>query len=259
MQRALAVFGATLVFTSGSAVFGTFNSGHATQAVFDEDSDVPLPLTTFAPPGTRVPAMIVAGFGEAMAARVKTEQTVLADTHVRGIVVRPGLVYGRGGSLDIPTLIARARARGRAGHWGPGATTQSFVHVDDLAELYCLAVEHAPPGAILHATIDDVTQRELARAVSRMLGAGDRSDSLTLVDMLDMNAATRLGLFLAGLLPLPLRRSIASRLAPPAGVGSGISLVLNKRLSSDKTRRLTGWAPSRRDILHDIEHGSYAA
>jgi nucleoside-diphosphate-sugar epimerase len=119
MQQALAVSGAALIFTSGSAVFGTFNSGHATQAVFDEDSHLPLPTTTFAPPDAGVPAMLVAGFGQAMAARVETEQTVLADTHVRGIVVRPGLVYGRGGSLDIPTLIARARARGRAGHWVP--------------------------------------------------------------------------------------------------------------------------------------------
>jgi hypothetical protein len=91
-----------------------------------------------------------------------------------------------------------------------------------------------------------------------MLGAGDQTDSLTLTDMLDMNTATRLGLSLAGRLPSPLRRGLAGRLAPPAGVGSGMSLVVNKRLSSDKTRQLTGWTPTRRDILHDIEHGSYA-
>jgi nucleoside-diphosphate-sugar epimerase len=259
MQQALSAFGAALIFTSGSAIFGIFNSGRATATVFDEDSHVPLPATTFAPPDARVPVMLVAGLGEAMAARAETEHTVLTDPRVRGVVIRPGLVYGRGGSLDIPALIARARARGHAGHWGPGATTQSFVHVDDLAELYCLAVENAPAGAILHATIDDVTQRELARAVSRMLGAGDQTDSLTLADMLEMNPATRLGLSLAGLLPSSLRRSIAGRLAPPAGVGSGMSLVLNKRLSSDKTRRLTGWTPDRRDILHDIEYGSYTA
>jgi nucleoside-diphosphate-sugar epimerase len=259
MQEALAAFGGALIFTSGSAVFGIFNSGRATHTVFDEDAHLPLPTTTFAPPDAQVPAMLVAGFGRAMAARVETEQTVLADPRVRGVVVRPGLVYGRGGSLDIPALIARARARGRAGHWGPGTTTQSFVHVDDLAQLYCLAVEHAPRGAILHATIDDVTQRELARAVSRMLGAGDHTDSLTLGDMLDMDTATRLGLSLAGRLPAPLRRGIAGRLAPPAGVRSGMSLVVNKRLSSNKTRQQTGWTPGRRDILDDIEYGSYAA
>jgi nucleoside-diphosphate-sugar epimerase len=259
MQQALANTGSALVFTSGSAVFGIFNAGRATQTVFDEDSPVPLPTATFAPSNAGVPAMLVAGFGQAMAARVDTERTVLGDTRVRGVVVRPGLVYGRGGSLDVPALIARARVRGHAGHWGPGTTTQSYIHIDDLAELYCLAVEHAPPGTTLHATIDDVTQRELARAVSRMIGAGDHADALTLADMLDMNTATRVGLSLAGGLPSPLRRSIASRLAPPPGIGSGISLVLNKRLSSDKTRQLIGWTPTRRDILHDVEHGSYAA
>jgi hypothetical protein len=73
--------------------------------LFDEDSSVPLPTATFAPPDAEVPVMLVAGFGRALAARVETERTVLADSRVRGVVVRPGLVYGRGGSLDIPTLI----------------------------------------------------------------------------------------------------------------------------------------------------------
>jgi nucleoside-diphosphate-sugar epimerase len=36
-----------------------------------------------------------------MAARVDTERAVLADGDVRGIVVRPGLVYGRGGNSDL--------------------------------------------------------------------------------------------------------------------------------------------------------------
>jgi nucleoside-diphosphate-sugar epimerase len=258
MQQALAASGAALVFTSGSAVFGSFNAGNANPAVFTEDSPLPLPTTTLAPPDAHVPAMIVSGVGEAMAARVETERTVLADTQVHGIVVRPGLVYGRGGNSDIAFLIARARARGGAGHWGPGETTQSFVHVDDLAELYCLAVEDAPPGAILHATIDDVTQRELARAISRMVGAGDHSEPLTFAEMLGMNTPIRLGLALAGRLPPRMRRSINNRFAPPTSFGSGISMSLNKRLSSERTRQLTGWKPSQRDILNDIEHGSYA-
>jgi hypothetical protein len=45
---------------------------------------------------------------------------------------------------------------------------------------------------------------------------------------------------------------------PWLSVGFGISLSLNKRLSSAKTRRLLGWSPARADILHDIEAGSYA-
>jgi hypothetical protein len=42
-----------------------------------------------------------------------------------------------------------------------------------------------------------------------------------------------------------------------AGSG-GISLSLNKRLSTEKTRQITGWSPSRTDILHEVEFDSYA-
>ena len=45
---------------------------------------------------------------------VETERQVLGHSGLRGIVIRPGLVYGHGGSYDIPTLIGRARVRGRA-------------------------------------------------------------------------------------------------------------------------------------------------
>jgi hypothetical protein len=54
--------------------------------------------------------LLVAAFGDSMAARVDTERAVLADGDVRGIVVRPGLVYGRGGNSDLRVLIDRARA-----------------------------------------------------------------------------------------------------------------------------------------------------
>jgi hypothetical protein len=36
------------------------------------------------------------------------------------------------------------------------------VHVDDLADLFCLTAELAPYGAILHGVADDVTLRDLA-------------------------------------------------------------------------------------------------
>jgi hypothetical protein len=91
-----------------------------------------------------------------------------------------------------------------------------------------------------------------------MLGAGDQTDSLTLREMLGMNAGERLGLTLTKRLSPNLSRKIGNLFTPPASVGSGISLSLNKRLSSDKTRRLVGWSPSRTDILRDIESGSYA-
>jgi hypothetical protein len=44
---------------------------------------------------------------------------------------------------------------------------------------------------------------------------------------------------------------------PPATAASGISLSLNKRLSSDKTSKLLNWSPERADIQDDIAFGSY--
>ena len=102
-----------LVFTSGSAVFGVFNGGEETRVVYDEDSRAPLPASTFAPASAGVHPLLVAGFGDAMAARVETEQEVLRHAGTRGIVIRPGLVYGRGGSYDVPAVISRARERGQ--------------------------------------------------------------------------------------------------------------------------------------------------
>jgi nucleoside-diphosphate-sugar epimerase len=257
MREGLADYGGTLLFTSGSAVFGTFNGGAATDTVYDEDAPLPLPRSVFAPPASGVHPLLVAGFGDSMVARVQTEQSVLTDGAVRGIVVRPGLVYGRGGNSDITALITRARAVGRAGHWGSGGTQQSYVHVEDLAELYALAVEQAPAGAILHGAVTDVSQHDLAKAINRMIGADERTEHLSLEQMLGMNTVARFGLALTKRLPVDTVRKISGSFTPPPTAGSGISLSLNKRLSSGKTRQLLGWAPTRTDILHDIERGSY--
>jgi nucleoside-diphosphate-sugar epimerase len=257
MREGLADYGGTLVFTSGSAVFGTFNNGAATDTVYDEDTPLPLPRSVYAPPSSGVHPLLVAGFGDSMAARVQTEQTVLTDGAVRGVVVRPGLVYGRGGNSDITALIKRARAGGRAGHWGSGGTLQSYVHVEDLAELYVLAVEHSPPGTILHGAVADVSQHDLAMAINRMIGADEQAEQLSLEQMLGMNAVARIGLTLTKRLPVNTIRKISGSFTPPHTAGSGISLSLNKRLSSRRTRQLLDWSPTRADILHDVEHGSY--
>jgi len=244
MREALANYGGALVFTSGSAVFGTFNGGEATDTVYDEDARLPLPQSVFAPASAGVHPLLVAGFADAMAARVDTERAVLADGGVRGIVVRPGLVYGNGGNSDLRSQIERARAAGRAGHWGSGGTTQSYVHVEDMAELFCLAAERAPHRAILHGATDDVTQRELATAINQMIGAGEQTECLSLEQMLGITADT------VG--------DIGGAFTPPPTAASGISLSLNKRLSSEHTRRLLDWSPKRADIWDDIAYGSYA-
>ena len=62
--------------------------------------------------------------------------------------------------------------------------------------------------------------------------------------------------------PRPMRAAGHSRehrrfVHPPATAAPGISLSLNKRLSSDKTSKLLDWSPERADIQDDIAFGSY--
>lgn len=228
MLAALEGSGKTLLFTSGSAVVGTFAAGEATTVIYDEDVKLPLPEAVFAPASAEVHPMMVRGFGAAMAARIETESDVLGVSGVKGVVIRPGLVYGAGGSYDLPALIGVARKNGVAPHVGSGATLQAYVHIDDLADLFRLAVERAPKSAVLHGVTAEVSQHDLAAAVSRMIGAGDRTERLTLEQMFG------------------------------AAGSVGVSLALNKRLAADKTREITGWSPTRTDILQDVEIGSYA-
>jgi nucleoside-diphosphate-sugar epimerase len=209
-------------FARRSAVLGIVNSGEATHDVFNEDVILPLPRAVFAPGSANVPPVMAQMFGAAMAARVATEKEVANAAGIRGIVVRPGLVYGNGGSYDLPGLIRMARAKGVAPHLGSGGTLQGYVHVDDLAELYCLAVERAPAGAVLHGVAGEVSQRELAAAVSRMIGAGDRTMSF------------------------PFEEMYAS------GGPVGVSLSLNKRMASETTRRLLGADPHGYPARHRV-------
>src|SRR5258705_5137164 len=116
MRDALTDHGGALVFTSGSAVFGVFNGGDATDTVYDEEARLPLPASVFAPESAGVHPLLAAGLGAAMAARVDAEGAVLSDGDVRGGVIRPGLVHGRGGNSDLRSLIDRARNERHAGH-----------------------------------------------------------------------------------------------------------------------------------------------
>jgi nucleoside-diphosphate-sugar epimerase len=229
LTGALGASGRPLIFTSGSAVFGVFTQGEASPTLFDEDYPAPLPPEIVAPPEAQAPSPFVEGLGGAMAPRAETEAAVMAAKGVRGIVIRPGLVYGDGKGYDLPNLIGFTQGHGAAPHLGAGQVLQGYVHIDDLVELYLLALSRAEAGAMLHGVTDEVSMGDLAGAVSRLSGFGGKTESLSLMEMFGR------------------------------GGPAGLSLALNKRLASDKTRKLVGWAPKRRDILADVEHGSYAA
>lgn len=79
-----------------------------------------------------------------------------ADRGVRTVVIRPGIVYGRGGG--IPGMMAR----GDLPLVGDGRNRWPLVHIDDLTRLYVKAVARAPAGSILHGVADHARAADVA-------------------------------------------------------------------------------------------------
>jgi nucleoside-diphosphate-sugar epimerase len=151
-----------------------------------------------------------------------------AARRVRTVVIRPAIVYGRGGGIPAG-FVESAQKEGAARYVGGGENRWPFVHVDDLADLYLLALEKAPPGTLLLGVSGPAYRvRDVAAAASRGAGAGGKT------------------------VGWPLEEARA-KLGPYAD-----ALVLDQQASGKRAEELLGWRPRRPSVLEDIEHGSYA-
>jgi|SRR5579859_1293711 len=193
------------IVTSGVAVY-TGLSG----AEFDEDTS----LEAAAP---------------AVAWRVQLERTVreAAGRGVRSVVIRPSLVYGRGGGSPIMLgLLAYARQNGQAICVGAGENLVPVVHVDDLAAVYALALEHASPGMVFNAAAAGISGKDLARGVSYAAGLDGK------------------------IVSLPLAEAVAALGGPAAALAGDL------RLSGLRTALVLGWTPAGPSLLYELIHGS---
>jgi nucleoside-diphosphate-sugar epimerase len=212
--KALAGTGKIYLHTSGSSIVGTPADGELVPAVFDED-------TKFTPPPARK-------------ARVEIDNMVRGASGMRGIVIAPSLIYGRGhginpDSIQVPWLIALARKAGIAKHIGSGENRWANVHIDDLVPLYLLAIEKAPPGAFYFAENGENSMREACEAISRMLGQSGKTRSMTVAE-----AAAEWG-------EGPARNTMGS----------------NSRVRAKRARADLGWSPAGRSLIDEIERGCY--
>jgi nucleoside-diphosphate-sugar epimerase len=150
-----------------------------------------------------------------------------AKQGVRAIVIRPAIVFGRGGGIPAD-LVKSARETGAARYVGDGLNRWPTVHVHDLADLFTRALDRAAPGTLLHA-VDDTAFRvkEIAEAASDAASAGGRTGSW------------------------PLEEARKS-LGPYAD-----ALVLDQWISAGKAKRTLGWNPREKSVLEDLRHGSY--
>ncbi|UZW57235.1 NAD-dependent epimerase/dehydratase family protein [Sphingobium sp. JS3065] len=202
-----------LLFTSGSGVLSIESlDGRWSQYTFAEDDPFPFPARP----------------NRAM--RIQTEERVRSASteRLRTYVIRPPLIYGNGGSIQIPQIFESVRSTGHACYLGHGLNLYSAVHVEDLAEAYALAVEKGTPGALYHTVSGEANFRSIAEAVAQVTGTTTRS--------LDYAQACELwGKFWVD-----------------------IALAVNSRSIAKRTVADLGWQPKHIDVIEDIRSGSYA-
>ncbi len=102
------------------------------------------------------------------------EQMVLRATHVKGLVIRPGCVYGKQGGLTA-TWFAAAHKDKSLRAIGDGSNHWAMVHVDDLAAAYVRAAECGMAGEVFNITDRSrSTVGAMVQAVARATGYTDK-------------------------------------------------------------------------------------
>lgn len=203
MLSALAGTGKPFIYTSGTWILGHLDQGG------DEDSPLnPIPL---------------------MAWRSEIEAQVLAakNRQVRSVVLRPGIVYGRGGGL-VAQLVAGGRERGRVQFVGTGENRWALIHVEDLARCYVRAMERSPGGMVFNVVDEShLTLAEIARSASHAAGVPGRMRGQSL-----QAARQEIGQLADG-------------------------LALDQVISNARARQLLDWEPVAPSLLAALESGSY--
>ena len=201
-----------LLFTSGTGVLSIeAKEGQWSQYTFAEDDPFPFPAR------------------DNRALRINTEQLVRESSNdkLSSYVIRPPLIYGNGGSIQIPQIFESARGTGAACYLGRGLNLYSAVHVEDLAEAYCLAIEKGVPGALYHTVCGEANFRTIAEAVAEVAGCDTKS--------LDYEASCKLW----------------------GDVWVDLALAVNSRSVAKRAVEELGWEPRHVDVIDDIRNGSY--
>ena len=194
---ALSQFNRPFIYTSGCWVVGDTGD-----KVADEDTPLaPTPLVAWRP---------------------ANEQLVLAAHHgVQGIVLRPAMVYGRGGGL-VASFVQSAREHGAARVIGNGENRWTFVHLDDLAALYVLALRAAAGTLLFAAHGAAIRVRDVAEAASRAAGADGKVETV----------------------PIEEARKTMGPFAD--------ALALDQQISGERAQRVLGWRPQAPTVLEEL-------
>jgi nucleoside-diphosphate-sugar epimerase len=87
------------------------------------------------------------------------------------------LIYGQGlglhpDSVQLPALAEQARRSGIARTIGRGLNIWSHAHVEDVADLYLLALDKAPAGSFYFVENGEASFRDMAAGIASALRLG---------------------------------------------------------------------------------------
>lgn len=152
----------------------------------------------------------------------RLEREVLDAETFRGVVIRPAMKYGQGMPLFFHPLISLSKRLRRGIYIGAGTNLRSAVHFEDLADLFCLALQTMNPGLLLHAASQTFSMRELAGSIHRGFGFRGEPESLTIEK--------------------------ARKLTPFAD-----GYMKNAPMPGDLAKQTLGWRPHRASLLEEVE------
>lgn len=95
------------------------------------------------------------------------------------------MIYGRGRGLYketeiIPQIIALSRQLGAAAYFGKGLNRYATVHIDDLVDLYLLAIERAPSASLFLVENGDASFKEIAEMIAKTQGFNGKTESVSI-------------------------------------------------------------------------------
>ncbi|WP_448651399.1 NAD-dependent epimerase/dehydratase family protein [Pseudomonas fluorescens] len=210
--QALAGSGKPFLHTSGSSVIGDDAQGLVVNpAVFDEDS--PFVVAASKQPRRDIELKVLGA----------------AAQNIRAVVICPSSIYGTGTgvhtqTVQIPWLISQARESGVVRVVGTGVNRWSNVHIQDVAELYLLALQNAPAGAFYFVENGEASFLEIGQSIARRL----RLEPLGFWSV--EQATERWGYLHAH-----------------------YTFGTNSRVKAKRARRELGWAPTHPSVLAWIE------
>ena len=207
----LAGSGKPFLHTSGSSIVGDASGGERGDAKIYTEDALPAPTAD-------------------KAARVAIDNLVLdaAKRGVRSSVLCNTLIYGHGAvkgsaSVQLPRLVRQAQKSGIVRHVGSGGNIWSNVFIDDVVELYRLALEKSPAGTFYFVESGEASFREMSDAIAQALHLGPAQD-------------------------WPLDQAIAEWGYEMASYGLGS----NSRVRGTRARDLLEWKPTHTSVIEWI-------